>query len=219
MDYKRVLKIFLEYKEAQRAQQMKRYMRNQFDFIGVSSPLRLQITKQILKSLNKDSFIDWGFIKSCWSASYREMKYFVISYLLHLKQNLNRESLNQIEYLLLTDSWWDTIDALREVVAYVVLKYPAAKEEMLNWSRHDSIWVRRSAIIHQLLFKDKTDTGLLTKIVLNNLNSKEFFINKAIGWALREYSKTDSVWVVNFIENNKNELSKLSVKEASKYLK
>ncbi len=89
---------------------------------------------------------------------------------------------------------------------------------MLTWSLDEDIWLRRIAIDHQLPRKEKTNTTLLEKIILNNLGSDEFFINKAIGWSLREYSKTNPDWVINFIKNNKNKMSKLSIREGSKYI-
>ena len=89
---------------------------------------------------------------------------------------------------------------------------------LLEWSLDENIWLRRNAINHQLLRKEKTNAELLEKILKNNLGQTEFFINKAIGWALRDYSKTNSEWVKNFIEENEEKMSKLSIREAGKYL-
>ena len=89
---------------------------------------------------------------------------------------------------------------------------------MLQWSLDENIWLRRIAIDHQLSRKEKTDTEMLEKILENNLGSDEFFINKAVGWALREYSKTNPQWVRAFIKKNKEKMASLSVREASKYL-
>ena len=89
---------------------------------------------------------------------------------------------------------------------------------MLAWSKDNDFWVRRVAIEHQLLRKDKMNTELLEKILENNLNSSEFFINNAIGWALRDYSKTNPAWVRKFIENHSSDMAPLSIKEGSKYL-
>lgn len=89
---------------------------------------------------------------------------------------------------------------------------------MLEWSVDEDFWVRRIAIDHQLCRKDKTNKELLEKILVNNFGSSEFFINKAIGWSLRDYSKTNPQWVRNFVEVHKAKMNKLSVKEASKYL-
>ena len=89
---------------------------------------------------------------------------------------------------------------------------------MLTWSVDDDLWLRRIAIDHQLLRKDQTDTALLEEIIVANLGQQEFFINKAIGWALRDYSKTDPGWVRAFIERHRDGLAPLSVREAGKYL-
>jgi len=89
---------------------------------------------------------------------------------------------------------------------------------MLKWSTDDDIWLRRIAIDHQNGRKDKTNTVLLEKILINNLGTDEFFINKAIGWSLREYSKTNPEWVRAFVDKNRNKMSNLSIREASKYL-
>jgi 3-methyladenine DNA glycosylase AlkD len=89
---------------------------------------------------------------------------------------------------------------------------------MLTWSVDDDLWLRRIAIDHQLLRKDQTDTALLEEIIVANLGQQEFFINKAIGWALRDYSKTDPGWVRAFIERHRDDLAPLSVREAGKYL-
>ena len=89
---------------------------------------------------------------------------------------------------------------------------------MLEWSRDEDFWLRRLAIEHQLLQKEETDVQLLEQILVNNLDQTEFFINKAIGWALRDYSKTNPDWVLEFIEKYKDRLSKLSIKEGSRYL-
>ncbi|MPM26083.1 hypothetical protein SDC9_72584 [bioreactor metagenome] len=88
----------------------------------------------------------------------------------------------------------------------------------MEWSSADDIWLRRVAIDHQLGFKEKTDTALLEEIIKNNLNQKEFFINKAIGWCLRDFSKTNPDWVRAFLSVHKNDLSNLSIREGSKYV-
>ena len=89
---------------------------------------------------------------------------------------------------------------------------------MLVWSLDPDFWVRRLAILHQLPLKDRTDRDLLERILENNLGSREFFINKAIGWALRQFSKTDRGWVADFIERHKERMAPLSLREGSKYL-
>ena len=104
------------------------------------------------------------------------------------------------------------------IIGGIALKYPKVNDIILQWSTDENIWLRRIAIDHQLLRKEKTNVELLEKIIKNNFGQTEFFINKAIGWALRDYSKTNPKWVRNFIEKNKDKMAKLSIKEGSKYI-
>ncbi|MBD5451520.1 MAG: DNA alkylation repair protein, partial [Lachnospiraceae bacterium] len=120
---------------------------------------------------------------------------FACDYLLALKKYLMFSDMDKIENFVRTKSWWDTIDSLIKPVGYLGLHDERVNDLMLKWSQDDNIWIRRFAIEHQLLRKDQMNTALLAKIIKNNLNSEEFFINKAIGWALRDYSKTNPKWV------------------------
>lgn len=135
-----------------------------------------------------------------------------------MQSYLKETDLPKLEQLVVTKSWWDTVDILDRVVGSLVANHPELEEVLLKWSLSDNIWLRRVAIDHQLLRKKKTNVQLMEKILLNNLDQTEFFINKAIGWALRDYSKTNPEWVARFIEKNKKRMSELSIKEASKYL-
>ena len=92
------------------------------------------------------------------------------------------------------------------------------KDLMIDWSKDENIWLKRTAIEHQLGLKDKTDTKLLEQIIINSFGNNEFFVNKAIGWALRDYSKTNSKYVKDFINKYKDKMNSLSIKEASKYI-
>ena len=109
----------------------------------------------------------------------------------------------KLKKLVIKKSWWDTVDVLDRIIGSLIYRDETLKKEILKWSVDDNIWLRRVAIDHQLLRKEKTDTDLLEKILVNNLNHTEFFINKAIGWALRDYSKTNPQWVKDFIEKYK----------------
>lgn len=140
------------------------------------------------------------------------------NYLKAMQSYLKDSDLPKLEQLVVTKSWWDTVDILDRVVGSLVYDKPELEKIILQWSLSDNIWLRRVAIDHQLLRKEKTNVQLLEKILLHNLNQTEFFINKAIGWALRDYSKTNPAWVACFIEKNKERMAELSIKEASKYL-
>ena len=140
------------------------------------------------------------------------------NYLKAMQSYLKDSDLPKLEQLIVTKSWWDTVDILDRVVGSLVYNKPELEKIILQWNLSDNIWLRRVAIDHQLLRKEKTNVQLMEKILLNNLDQTEFFINKAIGWALRDYSKTNPEWVACFIEKNRKRMAELSIKEASKYL-
>ena len=167
---------------------MKAYMKNKFEFLGVKTPARRKLTKAFFKQ-QTDFVIDWDFINEAWSNSYREMQYAALDYLEIRKKLLTPSDLPRLKKLAQTKSWWDTIDFLDRLVGSIIAQFPETKEIILSWSCDEDIWLRRLAIDHQLLRKEETDTELLENILVNNLGQTEFFINKAIGWALRDYSK------------------------------
>lgn len=127
--------------------------------------------------------------------------------------------LKRLELYVQTKQWWDTIDVLDTVIGQIGLSDKRVDQLMLDWSQASDFWLRRIAIDHQRGRKEKTKQELLAQIIDNNLNREEFFINKAIGWALRDYSKTNPPWVKEFLASRKNGLAKLSLREASKYLR
>ena len=196
---------------------MKAYMKNKFEFLGVKTPVRRKLAKAFFKQ-QTDSVIDWFFINESWDNPYRELQYAALDYLEIRKKLLTPSDLPHLKKLAQTKSWWDTIDFLDRLVGSIIARFPETKEIILTWSRDEDIWLRRLAIDHQLLRKEKTDTELLEKILVNNLGRTEFFINKAIGWALRDYSKTNPDWVRAFIERHQTEMAALSIREGSKYL-
>lgn len=136
-----------------------------------------------------------------------------------MKKFTTLADLPKLKKLVIAKSWWENVDTLVKVFTDLYLSYPSEMTPiMLTWSEDSNLWVKRVALEFQLLLKKQTDTELLAKIIINNLGSDEFFINKAIGWALRDYSKTDPKWVAGFIATYRNELSALSIREGSKYL-
>ena len=196
---------------------MKAYMKNKFEFLGVKTPARRKLTKTFFKQ-QTDLVIDWNFINEAWNYPYRELQYTALDYLEIRKKLLTPSDLPRLKKLAQTKSWWDTIDFLDRLVGSIIARFPETKEIILSWSCDKDFWLRRLAIDHQLLRKEETDTELLEKILVNNLGQTEFFINKAIGWALRDYSKTNPDWVKDFIERYRVEMAALSIREGSKYL-
>ena len=196
---------------------MKAYMKNKFEFLGVKTSARRKLAKTFFKQ-QTDSVIDWDFINESWDNPYRELQYASLDYLEIRKKLLTPSDLLRLKKLAQTKSWWDTIDFLDRLVGSIIARFPETKEIILAWSRDEDIWLRRLAIDHQLLRKEETDIELLENILVNNLGQTEFFINKAIGWALRDYSKTNPDWVRDFIERYQAEMVALSIREGSKYL-
>jgi 3-methyladenine DNA glycosylase AlkD len=131
---------------------------------------------------------------------------------------LHKNDIDKLESLLIKKSWWDSVDIMAEsLVGSLCLLNPGLiNSHVLKWNKNKNIWLVRTSILFQLKYKKDTDTQILTAVITTNSNTNEFFINKAIGWALREYSKTNQEWVKDFIDNHS--LNKLSVREASKYL-
>ena len=218
MDFNKLYEEMIQHKNEEQAQKMSKYMLNKFEYVGIKTPERRKIFKNFFKEYKNEEKIDWEFVNKCWENKYREFQYVAADYLKNMKDKLTIDDIPKFKQLILKKSWWDTIDNLDMTIGALALKDSNVNKILLEWSLDENIWLRRIAIDHQLLRKEKTDTELLEKILKNNLGQAEFFINKAIGWALRDYSKTNPEWVKNFIEKNKENMAKLSIKEASKYL-
>jgi 3-methyladenine DNA glycosylase AlkD len=208
---------FHAHRNPEKSLQMENYMKNNFPFLGIQTPIRNTLQKPFLQNLKSEKEIDWDLVHGLWNEKEREFQYVVIDYLIAKKKQLTPTDLNLIKQLISTKSWWDSVDLLAShLVGFIFQHFPEAQEEILQWATSENLWLRRTSIICQLKSKSNTNTAFLTQTITSNLNSNEFFINKAIGWALREYSKSDPKWVSEFIE--KHSLHSLSKKEASKHL-
>jgi len=200
------------------AESMSKYMQDKFRFLGVRGATRTEIYKKYFPDARKTKTIDWDFVENCWNKEEREFQYVVVYYLKAMQKFLKREDILRLKYLIVTKSWWDTIDLLAKVVGSLIIRIEGYDQIMLEWSKDSNIWLRRVAILYQLSLKDKVDKQVLDKILVNNLGDSEFFINKAVGWALRDYSKYNPEWVREFIKKNKENMANLSIREASKYI-
>ncbi len=216
--HKQLRGAFEELSNQENASMMSSYMRNKFVFYGIKTVPRRAVYKPFLKEAKKRGRIDWSLLALCWQDEHREFHYFVVDYLIGMKKFLTYDDIDNIWKFIKSKQWWDTIDMLSTVVGHVVANDNRGAELMLKWSVNDDFWVRRIAIIHQLHRKNKTDVELLEQVIVKNLGSGEFFINKAIGWSLRDYSKTDPDWVKDFLVKYEGELSSLSIREAKKYI-
>ena len=194
------------------------YMRNQFEFFGMKTAERRKVFKEFLKENFPDENEVEKLVNEMWTLPQREFQYCAIEILIANKKNWQPETIDLIEKLIVNKSWWDTVDYIASHLAgEFFLKFPKQKNEITNrWNKSDNFWLQRTSIIFQLKYKSKTDLKLLTKYILNCASADEFFLRKAIGWALREYSKTNEEFVLDFVAKNK--LSNLSKKEALKVI-
>jgi len=213
-----LIKTLYAHRDGDKAYYMAKYMKDQFPFLGIPKPDRVRLSRAFSKNAKKEKTIDWELVARLWDLPEREFQYVALDYLQALKNYLLSEDIDRLQLLITTKSWWDTVDLLASnIVGPLCLRNEELiHSHILRWAESENIWLARSAILFQLKFKDKTDPELLEHIILKNSNSKEFFINKAIGWVLREYSKTNREWVRDFV--NQHPLSRLSLREASKYL-
>lgn len=212
-----IFETFRSAANPEKAAGMSAYMRNRFPFLGISTPERRKLSRDFFRSVGRTA-VDWEFIFECWRQPEREFQYLAVDYLSRMKALLTAADISKLCCLAVQKSWWDTVDGLDVVIGNVALRCPEVKETLLAWSMDENIWLRRIAIDHQLMWKDRTDTDLLERVIVNNLGQSEFFINKAIGWSLRQYSKTDPAWVRSFIERHRSRMAPLSIREASKYI-
>ena len=200
------------------AESMSKYMQDKFRFLGIRGATRTEIYKKYFPDARKTKIIDWDFVESCWNKEEREFQYVVVYYLKAMQKFLKREDISRLKYLIVTKSWWDTVDLLAKVIGSLVIRIEGYDQIMLEWSKDSNIWLKRVAILYQLSLKEKVDKQILERILVDNLGDNEFFINKAIGWALRNYSKYNPEWVREFIKKNKDNMANLSIREASKYI-
>ncbi len=212
-----IFQVFYKNKNDKQAEPMARYMKNQFVFLGLKKPEWKRLSKDFFKDKKKEKEIDWDFIFQSYDLPEREFQYLGIEYMNLVKDLFTPSDMINIEKLLIRKSWWDSVDAINPLVGHIAMKYPEIRDDILSkWIESDNIWLKRVSIIFQLKYKENTDTEFLSKSILHNSMTNEFFVNKAIGWALREYSKTNKKWVRDFIDNN--DLSSLSRREGSKYI-
>ncbi len=216
--YIEIKERFEAHQDPENAVKMAKYMKNLFLFYGIAAPERKKLYKDILKEEKKNKTVDWKFLDQCYEDDHREFQYVTLDYLTAMQKFLTYDDIPKIWKYIKEKQWWDTIDFFDRIIGEIGLGDSRVDALMLAWSVDEDFWVRRIAIDHQLLRKERTNTELLEQILVNNLGSDEFFINKAIGWSLRDYSKTDPEWVRTFISKYRDRMDKLSIREGSKYI-
>ena len=209
---------FKESSNPENAHAMVKYMRNHFSFFGIKTEDRRQIFKTICKENQLEiSENPRAIALKLYSKTQRELHYCAIEILIKkIKSNYKIKDIQLIEKLIITNSWWDSVDTIaKNILGEYLLEYPTEIEKVIErFSNSENMWFNRSAILFQLGYKQKTNFDLLKSECEKHKNSNEFFIQKAIGWALREYAKTNPQAVKNYVINTN--LKPLSKKEALK---
>lgn len=187
-------------KNDENAYYMSKYMKFKFKYFGIKTPERKSLTKEFVKERAKEE-MNWDFVFWCFSQEEREYQYIALDYLDKVNNKLVKDDINNLERLILYKSWWDTVDSIAPIVGYLAKKYPEIKRgNLVNWIESSNIWLKRASIIFQLKYKNETDYEFLSHAIRSNNETGEFFVNKAIGWQLRELSKTNKEWVKIFIK-------------------
>ena len=194
---------------------MQQYMRNQFAFFGLPSPLRKTVFKQFLASYGypEPEALD-AVVKCLWNKPERELQFVAMEMAAHKNFRLPESRINLYEWMITQKSWWDTVDFIAaNLVGPWFSQYPQSIAPVTAaWMVSNNIWLQRSALLFQLRYKEKTDRTLLFQYIEQLQGSSEFFITKAIGWSLRELSKTDPESVLQFTAQH--DLATLSKREA-----
>ncbi len=221
MDFIAVLLSKFEHNaNANQAKAMEAYLKNLFPLYGIKAPVRKLLLKDIINEFKselstRNNIIE--IVNTLYQKPQRELHYCAIELAdRFLKKKYAITDIDFIEKLIITNSWWDTVDFIaKHILGNHLLQYPDQTPRIIkNFSSSKNMWLNRSAILFQLGYKDKTDTQLLFRLCEQHKSSDEFFIKKAIGWALREYSKVNPETIVSFV--SKANLKPLSEKEALK---
>ncbi|HBH23626.1 MAG TPA: DNA alkylation repair protein, partial [Cytophagales bacterium] len=214
-------KTFRSNANPEKAAEMERYMKNKFPFLGIPSPERRAISRPFLGKETRPHYNQ--LFEHClflWAQPEREFQYFALDLAQKYLNKLEAECLDMMERMVVDKPWWDTVDLIASTLMGAYFKkYPKeAPGKSKEWIASGNIWLQRCALLFQLKYKNETNASLLFDNIRKLLGSQEFFINKAIGWALRQYSKFEPNEVRSFVQIEKSRLAPLSKREASKYI-
>ncbi|MCF8009428.1 MAG: DNA alkylation repair protein [Halanaerobiales bacterium] len=212
--------VFKDIANPENAKQQKKYMRNKFEFFGIKAQARRKATNKFIK---KDRRLDYEnievVIKRLWEMEEREYQYFATELLEKYITDFKAEIINLLEYMITKKSWWDTVDRIAKklVGKYFELFLNKREQYLEKWVKSNNIWLQRTTLLYQLGYKEKTNINLLFDLIKRLKDIDQFFIQKAIGWSLREYSRIEPEVVKKFIQNHN--LSSLSTREGMKTIK
>lgn len=204
---------------AEQAFTMAGYVRDQFTYLGIKAPPRRVAQQDVELSMASQPIDDIvAFCHECWAQDEREFQYVACDLLRRVAKRLEPEHLDEVKKLIITKSWWDTVDALASRTVGSVVQQHGRGDVMDEWIEDDHLWVARTALLHQLFWRADTDDARLFEYCKKQMGHQDFFIRKAIGWALRDYGRTDADAVLAFVKQHEHELSPLSRREALKHI-
>jgi len=207
--------------QPEKAVGMQAYMKTDMPFHGVQKPARSLIQRQLVKEFSPADQAEYeALVLGLWDLTHREEKYLALGVAQHFSSFVDTPSLPLYRRLIVEGAWWDLVDEVAtHLIRQLVLQHPKEVWPVVDtWVDDGDMWLRRSAIICQVGAKENTDAKRLFLFCAVRLEEKEFFIRKAIGWALREYAKTDPEAVAGFVEGHRDRLSGLSFREATKHI-
>ncbi len=217
--YEYVRTIFSDKGNPQIAEQQARYMKNHFDFLGLKAPTWVALSKEIFATqglLSGDELRE--FIETCFEDDCREMHYVAIQMAQKNSKKQEENFIETLELMILTKSWWDSVDWIATLVGVHFQRFPhLIMPTTERWITSGNMWLQRVCIIFQLKYKANTDYDLISKYILAVADSKEFFLRKAAGWALRDISRHNPTFVIDFVAKNPH-LSPLTKREALRLL-
>lgn len=199
---------------------MAKYMKNHFPFLGIPATLRKDIFKDFKKSALSSEIIQWDFIRYLYHQRCREYHYFAME-LAKIKVQKKPEitDIEHITFLIQTNAWWDTVDFLAaHVLGNYLKKFPEKTLEVVEqYTQSKHLWLQRSTLLFSLFYKEETNWELLKNQILQLQHLKDFFIQKAIGWSLRQYAKTNALRVFTFVNSTEFQGNNLAKREALKH--
>lgn len=218
--YEEITKLMEQHADQTNSVAMAKYMKNHFEFYGIKSPQRKELLRLIKPSLPKQWSNDMKeLISLLWNDPHRECQYLALDILQARAKSIPVTWMDFIERLILTRSWWDTVDGLASNLVGSLVRQDAVmgRKYTDKWIASDNMWLQRTALIYQLKYKDQVNESLLYYYIEQVMDQKEFFIQKAIGWSLRQYSKFNKESVATFMDKHP-ELSGLARREGGRYL-
>jgi len=208
-----------------KAAAMAAYMHHIQPFLGINAPDVRRIVQDARKRHPLESFAAYReVLETLWAGTYREERY--AAYRIAEADARARhprfqvpEALPLYERFIVEGAWWDLVDGIAAVLVGTVIRlHPESRERVYSWIERDDLWLRRAALLAQLKHKEETDRDVLARLIRRTAHERDFFMRKAIGWALREYAKTDPDWVRDFVAAHTDILAPLSRREALKHL-